>query len=54
MYILNFIDDLNNFIKPAKEWLFDNYNNPLLWVGIVIVVLSIFGIVYAYLHKDEL
>lgn len=52
MYILSFIDDVNNFIKPVKNWLFNNYNNPLLWLGIVIGILGIFGIAYSFVHKD--
>ncbi len=54
MYILNFFDNFSKFMDSIKEWIFDNYNNPLLWLGIVIVTLSIFGIIYSYLHKDEL
>ena len=53
MYILNFIDEFNKFIKPAKDWLFDNYNNPLLWLGIVIGVLCVFGIAYGILQDRD-
>ena len=50
MYNLDIIKDIENFIKPAKNWLFDHYDNPLLWIGIVIGVLGVVGIAYAYLQ----
>lgn len=51
--VLNVIDDLNKFIKPVQQFINNNYRNPFFWVTIVGIVLVIFTVAYAYLHKDK-
>ncbi len=51
--ILSIIDDINDFIKPLKDWIFKNSSNPLFWVGIVVIVLVIFGIAYSIVHGRD-
>lgn len=53
MYILSFVDDVNNFMKPVRRFIENNYNNPLFWLAIVLVALAIFGVAYNILHKGE-
>lgn len=50
---LSIIDNINDFIKPLKAWIFKNYSNPLLWIGIVVIVLVIFGIAYSIVHGRD-
>lgn len=51
--ILSIIDDINDFIKPFKNWIEKNYSNPLLWIGIVVAFLVIFGIAYSIVHGRD-
>ena len=48
-----FIEWLDETIfGPFKNWIFANYTNPFLWLGLFLVGLAIFGITYNALHKD--
>ncbi len=53
MYILGIAETFNDFIKNVKDFFNDNYNNPLLWLGIVLGVLVIFGVAYTSLHGRD-
>lgn len=53
MYILNLVDEITKFMKPVHRWIENNYNNPVFWIGIVLIALIIFGISYSFLHKGE-
>ena len=53
MYNLDIVKDLKNMIKPLKEWIFDNADNPLFWLIIVLIVLGIFGAAYTAIHGRE-
>lgn len=47
-----FIEWLEELVKPIREWIIENHQNPFLWFGIVLLVLAVFGITYNTLHKD--
>ena len=53
MYTLDIIKEIDKFMKPVKQWIFDNYDNPFFWLGIVIIVLIIFGISYTAVHGKD-
>lgn len=53
MYILNFVNDVSNFFGDIKRWFLNNYDNPLLWLGIVLGVITIFGIAYSAIHGRD-
>lgn len=48
--IANYLDKL---IEPARNWLFENYNNPFLGVTLFIIGILIFRAVYGALNKDK-
>lgn len=52
MQILNLWDKLQEWSDSFQAWLFEHYNNPLLWIGIVVVGFLIFRGVYSTLNKD--
>ena len=52
MQILNLWDKLSEWSEGLKAWIFDHYNNPLLWVGIIVVGFLIFKAVFSTLNKD--
>ncbi len=52
MQVLNLWDTLNEYSLKLRDWIFDNYSNPLLWIGIVVGGFLIFKAVFNTLNKD--
>lgn len=53
MQVLNFISWLEERMKPVKEWITSQHDNPIFWIGIFIAGIVIFGIVYSALQKEK-
>lgn len=51
--ILDFLDTLQDWIEPFREFIFEHHNNPFFWVVIILIVLAVFFIGYSALHKDN-
>jgi len=53
---LSIIDSIKEFFGNIKEWFVENNSdagsNPILWIGIILVGLLIFELVFQALHKD--
>ena len=52
MQILTLWEKLNEYSLQFRDWIIENYRNPLLWVGIVVGGYLIFRAVYSTLNKD--
>lgn len=52
MQVLTFWDKLKDLSEELRGWIFEHYNNPLLWIGIIAVGFLIFRAVYSTLNKD--
>lgn len=52
MQVLTIWETLNEWSDGFRSWLFEHYNNPLLWVGIVVGGFIIFKAVYSTLNRD--
>ncbi len=50
--VLDIIKTLEEWSDKLKAWIFDNYNNPVLWVGIVVVGVLFFKVMFSTLNKD--
>lgn len=48
--IVNFFEENTRFIR---EWFLKHHGNPILWIGIILVGLAVFGITYAALQKER-
>lgn len=48
-----FVEWLTRLIKPFRAWVEANYTNPLLWIGLVVLGLAIFGFTYNALNKER-
>lgn len=46
-------DKINEFAEPVKNWLIENDDNPLLWLGILIGGLLLFYFAYLALRKEH-
>lgn len=46
------IDKLNEIMEPVKQFFLNNSRNPVLWIGIIILGLILFEVVYKMLNKD--
>ena len=43
---------MNDAAEEFKQWIFDHYNNPLLWVGLIVIGLAVFTMTYNTLNRD--
>ena len=50
--MLEIIETLEEWIQPFKDFIMENHSNPILWVGIILLVLAVFGVVSKALDKD--
>jgi len=46
-------DAITDFANSVKDFFVDNSRNPFLWVGIIIVGLFIFEMVFKTLNKND-
>ena len=51
--ILGIVDKLNEIAEPFKDFIMNNHNNPLLWLGLFLIGLVIFWLTYSALNKDN-
>ncbi len=51
--ILSFLDTLQEWIEPFREFVYKHHNNPLLWLGFFGIGLALFFIGYSGLHKEN-
>lgn len=51
--ILSLWETLEEYSNKLKEWIFANYTNPLLWIGIVGGGFLIFKAVYSALNTER-
>lgn len=51
--ILSFLDTLQEWIEPFREFVFKHHDNPLFWVIIIFVSISLFFLGYSALHKEN-
>lgn len=45
-------DKLNELGESVKDFFIENSRNPILWVGIILIGLIIFEVVFKKLSKD--
>lgn len=51
--MLSIMININDLADRIKDFFIKNSSNPFLWIGIIIVALVIFSIVYQSLNKNE-
>lgn len=51
--ILNFLDTLQEWIEPIREFIFKHHDNPIFWVIIILIALAVFFLGYSALHKEN-
>lgn len=42
-----------NIFNPIGRFISEHFDNPFMWVGLVLIVLIIFSLGYNSLHKDN-
>ncbi len=52
MNTLTIMSKLSEWSDRLHAWIIDNYTNPVLWIGIVVVGVLFFKIVFGALNKD--
>lgn len=53
MLFLDIIKDLNKAVEPFKNWIFDNYENPALWLGLFFGIIALFWVTVEILKKEK-
>lgn len=53
MLVLNIIDNLNKWIKPFKDFVFENHDNPLMWIIFFLIGIITFIVVYYKLQREK-
>lgn len=51
--ILSFLDKVQEWIEPFREFVFKHHNNPIFWMVIIGVTILAFFLGYRALHKDN-
>ena len=51
--MLGIIDTLEKWVQPFKDFIMKNHGNPLLWTGLVLLGLIVFGFTYNALNKNK-
>lgn len=52
-YTLTIMEKLDEWSKKFENWITDNYNNPILWVGILAFGILLFKVLYDGLNKKQ-
>lgn len=50
--MLSIVDSIQKTAENFQDWIVNNGNNPILWIGFFLIGLFIFYITYNVLHKD--
>lgn len=53
MYAVTIMETLEKWSENLKSWIMENYGNPILWVGIVVVGLVLFKLLFGTLNRNE-
>ena len=52
MNILNFVDTINEWIEPFKRFVSNNHDNPMMWLGFILIGIAVFSIAFGALHRS--
>lgn len=53
LYMLSIINEINKLLEKAKDWVQDNYANPVMWAAFVLVGLLVFQFTFSALQKEK-
>lgn len=50
--MLGIMESLEKVSDTFKQFILDNQNNPVLWIGLVVLGVALFGFTYSALSKN--
>lgn len=53
VYVLDIMKKLEYWSEKFKEWIMNNYGNPLLWVGILGAGILVLRLAFGTVNKDN-
>ena len=53
MFLLSFYEQMQQWGSQIKDFILENGNNPLLWIGLFLGGLLIFKVVFYALNKNK-
>lgn len=51
--ILNFLDTLQKWIEPFRDFIFKHNDNPFFWVVVIVIALAAFFLGYEALNRGN-
>lgn len=51
--ILSFLDTLQEWIEPFREFIFKHHDNPFFWVVIFVIGIAVFFLGFEALNKEN-
>ena len=42
-----------DFVNPFHSFIMDNYSNPLMWFGFILIGIAVFSSVFGMLHPND-
>lgn len=51
-FIEDFVEWAEEAVLPFKEFIIDNYGNPILWIALLGLGIFLFGFTYSSLNKN--
>lgn len=51
--VLSFLDKMEEWLEPVREFIFENHGNPVFWVIIIVIAIVTFFMVYSSLNKGQ-
>lgn len=53
LYVLDILESIDKAIKPFRDWLRENYSNPIMWLALFVIGLFVFQATYSALQKEK-
>lgn len=53
LYVLDILESIEKALKPVRDFIEDNYSNPIMWLGLFVLGLLVFQATYSALQKEK-
>ena len=51
--VLSIIDEIEKALGKFRDWIVENYSNPILWIGLFLFGLFVFQMTFSALQKEK-
>lgn len=50
--IFSIVDILDGWIRPFKDFIMKNHDNPVMWIILVLIGVAMWSVVFGVLHRN--